>query len=362
MPCLRRFAVPRPGPTLLFAAEDALHVVRERLEFIAKAAGIGLAGVPLHVITATSVRLDVEADRAGLREAVVRIRPRLLVLDPFVRLHRIDENVAGEVAPLLAWLRTLEREFESGVLLVHHARKRGGARAGQALRGSSELHAWGDSNLYLSRRGASLGLEIEHRAAASPPQLQIALTEAVGGLSMAVLDDVAVEEDACDARGRVLAALALEPTAVRELRRRCRMRMATLCDVLGALVAEGLALQDDGGYRRVAWGGRVSGFPPWGCTGNGNGKRACPAKRRSALLESNRPRDSRDDGAPTVLRPRAAIGPGLLPQRVGGRSHARKNSGAWGRAPRLTHGNPSNTVTTIPSDFATALIRGVGGG
>ena len=41
------------------------------------------------------------------------------------------------------------------------------ARAGQALRGSSEFHAWGDSNLYLRRVGEQLTLTVEHRAAAS---------------------------------------------------------------------------------------------------------------------------------------------------------------------------------------------------
>jgi hypothetical protein len=36
------------------------------------------------------------------------------------------------------------------VAVVHHAKKGAGAlRAGQALRGSSEFYAWGDSNLYL---------------------------------------------------------------------------------------------------------------------------------------------------------------------------------------------------------------------
>jgi hypothetical protein len=52
------------------------------------------------------------------------------------------------------------------VALVRHARK-GAAneRGGQALRGSSELHAWGDSNLYLRRVGQQLQLSIEPRAA-----------------------------------------------------------------------------------------------------------------------------------------------------------------------------------------------------
>ena len=65
-----------------------------------------------------------------------------LILDPFVRLHRIDENASGEVAPLLAYLRELQRQHSLAVLVVHHAKKgAGNVRAGQALRGSSEWTA-----------------------------------------------------------------------------------------------------------------------------------------------------------------------------------------------------------------------------
>ncbi len=49
------------------------------------------------------------------------------------------------------------------------------ARAGQALRGSSEFHAWGDSNLYLRRVGEQLTLTVEHRAAASITGITLAL-------------------------------------------------------------------------------------------------------------------------------------------------------------------------------------------
>jgi hypothetical protein len=53
------------------------------------------------------VRLDLDTDRRSLEETLAKLKPRLLVLDPFVRLHRIDENASGEVAPLLAFLREL---------------------------------------------------------------------------------------------------------------------------------------------------------------------------------------------------------------------------------------------------------------
>lgn len=253
-PCLRRFAVKRSGPVLLYAAEDALHIVRQRLDAITAAAGVDLAGLPLHVITAPSVRLDLEQDRERLRATVAAIAPRLLVLDPFVRLHRRDENVAGEVAPLLAYLRQLERELGLAVLLVHHARKGGGSRAGQALRGSSELHAWGDSNLYLGRRGEDVWLTVEHRAAPSRPRMQVALGERRGGLSLQVLDEAPpeAEADRPSPRERVLEALTLEPATVRELRERCRMKTARLCEILAELVAEGAAAKTEAGYRRAA--------------------------------------------------------------------------------------------------------------
>src|SRR6266404_8567384 len=87
-PCLRHFPVPQPGRVLLYAAEDALHVVRRRLEGICAAAGVALAELDVQVITAPTVRLDLEADRRALDDTVAKLQPRLLVLDPFVRLHR----------------------------------------------------------------------------------------------------------------------------------------------------------------------------------------------------------------------------------------------------------------------------------
>jgi RecA-family ATPase len=83
VPCLRRFAVCRPGRVLLYPAEDALHIVRRRLEDICAAVGTALAELDVQVITAPSLRLDLEADRARLEETVATLKPRFLILDPF---------------------------------------------------------------------------------------------------------------------------------------------------------------------------------------------------------------------------------------------------------------------------------------
>ncbi len=65
VPCLRRFAVPRAGRVLLYAAEDALHIVRRRLDGICAAAGLGLADLDVQVITAPTVRLDLHFELFG---------------------------------------------------------------------------------------------------------------------------------------------------------------------------------------------------------------------------------------------------------------------------------------------------------
>jgi hypothetical protein len=180
--CLGKYAVPRAGPVLVYLAEDALPVVRERVAGMARHRGLDLAAVEIHVITAPTLRLDRDPHRTRLFETARRLRPRLLLLDPLVRLHGIDENHATEVAELLAYFRSLQRQLDLSVVLVHHTRKNAaaGVAAGQGLRGSSDLHAFGDSNLYLRRTSRRLVLSNEHRAApASPPvSLELVATNA----------------------------------------------------------------------------------------------------------------------------------------------------------------------------------------
>jgi hypothetical protein len=176
-PCLGHFAVAEPAPTLIYLAEDPAAVVKARLTGICRHRGLDLAALPIDVITVPVLRLDIERDRSRLSQTVRQYRPRLLLLDPFVRLHRINENDAGEVSALLAYLRALEREHEITVALVHHARKNGsaGAQAGQGLRGSGDFYAFVDSLLYLRRLRDQLHLTIEHRAAQAPPAIELAL-------------------------------------------------------------------------------------------------------------------------------------------------------------------------------------------
>jgi len=57
-PCLRRFPTNESGSVLLYVAEDAWHIVRQRLEGIACATGVNFASLNVHVITVPTLRLD----------------------------------------------------------------------------------------------------------------------------------------------------------------------------------------------------------------------------------------------------------------------------------------------------------------
>lgn len=250
--CLGRFAVPTGGRVLLYPAEDSAAIVRRRLEGICTLAGIALASLDVGVITSPSLRLDLDEDRHRLARTVEQHRPALLILDPFVRVHRRDENASGEVAPLLAYLRELQRTYRVAIAVVHHARKNGGAmRAGQALRGSSEFHAWGDSNLYMRRSGDALRLQVEHRAAASIPQIDLRLIARPDEpVRLEVCADAPVDDAVrLSQADRVLAALATAQTPLSrsKLRDLCQMKTASLSQVLAELLAAGRIQRDEAG-------------------------------------------------------------------------------------------------------------------
>ncbi len=177
-PCFGTFPVHRSGPVLLYTAEDPMPALRLRLESLARNHGIDLEQVDIRVIRADSLRLDRPGDREKLAATVDLHRPALLILDPLVRLHALDENQAGPMAELLGHIRALQRSSGIAIAIVHHSRKNGTHSAGQSMRGSSDLYAFVDSLVSLQRRHGRVGLSAEHRSALALAPLPLELVAA----------------------------------------------------------------------------------------------------------------------------------------------------------------------------------------
>jgi len=297
-PCLGRFPVHATGRVLVFAAEDAPVILRSRLQQTCAHFDLELKHLDLWALATPTLRLDCSEHCQRLEQTVAELHPSLLILDPFVRLHRVDENVSAAVVPLLAFLRDLQRRYHLAIAVVHHARK-GAAhlRPGQALRGSSEFHAWADSSLHLRRKGDTILLSAEHRAHPSPPDLPLTLSARPSSLALLathrrVPPQAAAEVRApCD-RERVVLALqnAPDPLSIRRLRSLLRMRTQTLCQLLQDLSTRGVVERTPEGWRYPASSRATPSSscdspaqlpfpvpsPPIDPKGNGNGKPVPP--------------------------------------------------------------------------------------
>jgi hypothetical protein len=242
-PCLGRFEVHQRGTVLLYAAEDSPAAIRERVAGIARARGVDLDHLGIGLIAEPMLRLDDPSCRARIDATLSKVRARLLILDPLVRLHTSDEDSSSEVSSLHGFLRAMQRKHHVAIAVVHHVRKTAGGSPGQALRGSGDLFAWLDSALYLVRIKGKLVLAPQHRNRPSADPMTIELrTEPT---HLAILgDDPDSDAPMRVVEERLLNALSERgPLARVHLRAALRVRNETLGRTLTRLEAEGRIAQ-----------------------------------------------------------------------------------------------------------------------
>ena len=111
-----------------------------------------------------------------------------------------------------------------------------------ALRGSSELHAWGDSNLRCKKQ--RILLTVEYRASANPDEITLELRE-TPVLSLRIVE-AASEAPTESPRQRIVSLLADMPLSQRQIRDAARA--STVSSVLKELVSEGRVAHTPDGY------------------------------------------------------------------------------------------------------------------
>ena len=248
--CLQHFPVDLPGPVLAFFAEDSLVRIHERIEGIARHRGLDLGRLRLHLITEPALRLDRAGDVERLFATVAALQPRLLLLDPFVRIQAINENDAGEVSAVLARLRQLQRAHDLAIALVHHARKNGARTGGESLRGSGDLYAWGDTYAYMYRSKDALRLVLEHRyeQPIAPVTLRMVNSDREPAhLELSASADPPSDPPLNDAILRCLTQ-AGAPLTRTVLRERLRVKNQCLGQALDTLVAAGVVERSPNGW------------------------------------------------------------------------------------------------------------------
>jgi RecA-family ATPase len=139
--------------TLFIGEEGGLAKLQSRLKtMMAAFPAAEQADSFLGIAMRQGVRLDTPADLARLDAAVTAARPGLVILDCLVRMHRLAENDARDMASLMENLEGLAGRHRCTVLFLHHVAKMSeeGGR-GYSMRGSGVLASSTEANLILRR-------------------------------------------------------------------------------------------------------------------------------------------------------------------------------------------------------------------
>jgi hypothetical protein len=181
----------------------------------------------------------------------------LLILDPLVRLHGVDENQVGPMAELLGHVRSLQRMTGAAVAIVHHARKNAAHSAGQSLRGSSDLYAFLDSLVSLRRCHGRVALSAEHRSAPALEPLSIELVapsepdqQPSLRISTASIHDPSAQDRLQDRITRLLLESQV-PLTTDSIRAVLKVRKQRALEALRDLCNSGLILRDGRRYKLV---------------------------------------------------------------------------------------------------------------
>ena len=170
------FPIPAPRRVLICQFELPVQQFVSRLALMRRALG---AAADQNLLVDTRAAGHLLSAASGLNHFVSAARAataEIIVLDPLYSTHDQDENDTRAMAALCQSLLRLRDASRAALVVVHHVRKSiGRYEIGSAFRGSSALHAVGDSYLLLTRPSPQLPtieLRFQFRYAASqPPRL-----------------------------------------------------------------------------------------------------------------------------------------------------------------------------------------------
>jgi hypothetical protein len=170
------FSIPTPRRVLICQFELPLPQFVNRLALMRR--GLG-AAADHHLLVDTRAAGHLLSAPQGLQHfltAAQAAAAEVIILDPLYSTHDQDENDTRAMAALCQALLRLRDVSGAALIVVHHVRKSiNRHEIGSAFRGSSALHAVGDSYLLLTRPSPQLpNLELRFQfryAAPQPPRL-----------------------------------------------------------------------------------------------------------------------------------------------------------------------------------------------
>lgn len=153
------------GRVLAILEEDPRRRIRTRMWWLARGRGVDprMIGDDLRLAVMTRFRLDSPESLAKLEAEIVHYKPAIVLIDALARVHGAEENDRTGMRAVTVPLQDLCSRYHIAIVVVHHFRglREGDEdkRAGELLRGTTDLHALARSVIGLRKRKGVLALD-----------------------------------------------------------------------------------------------------------------------------------------------------------------------------------------------------------
>jgi hypothetical protein len=169
-----RIGFPVPAPRRVLVCQFELPLPQFVSRLLTMRRGLG-AAADHHLLVDIRATGHLLSAPQGLNHFVLAARAaaaEVIILDPLYSTHDQDENDTRAMAALCQALLRLRDATRAALIVVHHVRKSiTREEIGSAFRGSSALHAVGDTYMLLTRPSPQLPtLELRFQFRYSPPQ------------------------------------------------------------------------------------------------------------------------------------------------------------------------------------------------
>lgn len=179
------FDVAQERKVLILQAENSYFNMRRRVKCMVDQQS--LTRGMLTISDPASLKINDYKDFCLLEDLVDEQKAEVLIIDPLVYFHSVDENDNAAMGMVMEQLRNLANNHNVAIIIVHHAKKSGmvDATGGANLRGASSVFGSVDTSIILSRDvnaetdEVTYSLDFELRNGENPERMYLSLDQEI---------------------------------------------------------------------------------------------------------------------------------------------------------------------------------------
>jgi replicative DNA helicase len=163
------FTIAEPSKVLILQSENSYDNQRRRIHTLMKATetpyklespqkGMLILSQPF------SLKINENNDYLKLQNLIKLENPDVVIIDPFVDFHSLNENDNAEMSRIMRRLRQIVNDLDISIIIIHHERKPGIRKdeTGTGLRGASAIFGACDSVITITREKTKATQKIEY--------------------------------------------------------------------------------------------------------------------------------------------------------------------------------------------------------